>query len=146
MHHSKLAAIALATIALIAPQIASATIVSTSAQACRLTSTASPYNELSTGAAFYDGKFQNRSGANALAMCPVARLDGDLNFWVATSSTTATCYLRVTSITGGGGTTLIYGTRSGNNVTFSTTTGAQYAGAIQCSMANNDYIWGLLTY
>lgn len=149
MLHSKLTTIVLAALALVAPQVASAATVSTSPQACKLAVNSSPnYYEYATSTAvgLSDGKFWNKTGVSALAMCPVATSDGNYNFMVGTSSTTASCYLKATGIWGGG-TSVIFGTRSGNQVTVYSPTGAgSYNHTMTCLIPNNSAVWGVVNY
>lgn len=146
MLHSKLTAIVLATLALALPQIASATTISISPQACRLASLSDPYNEYGSSGGFSDGKFWNNSGVTAWAMCPVATIDGNYYHVVGTSSTTAGCYLKATTTTGGV-TTLVFGSRSGNAVYFTSyLSAATYNNVIACVIPAGTAVWGMMNY
>jgi hypothetical protein len=146
MLNLKLTAAILATLALVAPQVASATTMATSPQACRLTSTSSPFNEYGSSGGFSDGKFWNNSGTTAWAMCPETVMDGNYYHYIATSSTTAACYLKATGFWGGG-TSLVYGSRSGNYVNFySPLTSGSYNHVYACVIPAGASVWGMMNY
>ncbi len=151
MHRSKVVAVVFGVCVLAASQFASASALSMNPDACVLVSGTSPYPQLSCApgstscALGGSGQFTNNSGGYAWAMCPMAWQDGAYNFAIATSSTSATCYL-ITSASGGGS-SVYTGTRAGNIVSFYVPlTAGSYSAEIQCYIPNSSSVWWSANY
>lgn len=120
--------------------------LSMNGNACRLVSNSSPQYDISYQSLGASGLFTNSSGNYAWAMCPVAWQDGAYNFIISTSNTTAACYLFAVSIWGGG-TSIYYGSRSGNQVNFNVPlTAGSYNADVQCYLPNGVSVWGAENY
>ncbi len=144
MKRSTLIGAVLATGVLAAGTNSFGAVISMNPDSCVLVSNTSPYPQIS-GATSGSGQFTNNSGGYAWAMCPVPWENGQYNFTVSGSSTSAACWLVVSAT--GGGSSAYAGTRSGNQVSFYVPlTSGSYSAEMQCYIPNGASIWHTMNY
>jgi hypothetical protein len=147
MRHSKLAGmvlIACAVLGFSATRDASADPFSLHPSACVLARNTTPFAAIS-GATYAGALFTNSSGATANAYCPMPFQSGFESFQITTTSSATSCTLQ--QMATGGGTTVFFGTHTGNAWDFTTTLNpGTYVLQAVCVLANGAGIRHMMNF
>lgn len=133
----------LAVCTLAVPRGSSAGNISLHPFVCNLVQDASPWSGV-TGATYGSGTFTNNSGITRRAHCPVTLQDTDNDFQVSGTSTVTSCILK--TISSGGTQNVVFGSRSVNTWTFTTTLDTLYAAEIECVLPQGAGLYHLVNY